>query len=217
VRIIFITVFSLLITSGSSFAQNFYKCQDQNGEWHFSEILETMPPYCVEKLRKERLQKEEEKRKQIEAEKAAAERRRKEPPKFGTKQSGSASASGSGVAPDCSELHDKLKDCQRFQCVFTDPKGKKVVRSIQGMSGTECAYQEKLTETRSLFCRFNSAELRNASLYYRLVGKAKKVESKVITDKYGKKTTVDVIDGKQLENPISAGISSGACEIQFQQ
>lgn len=214
-RIVFISILFMLIASGPVSAENFYKCQDQNGQWYFSENLDSMPPYCVRKIRAELSKRAEQKRAREAEEKAAAEKRSKEAPSFST---GSKFATGGrGMEQDCSALPFNLKNCEPFSCMFTTPQGKQIKRYVNGLSGKECSYVEEQSKTKSIVCHFNPSEMKMASLYYRLVAKAKKVETKVIKDKNGRNKTVEVIDGKQMENPIAIGLVNGACEIKFTQ
>ncbi|MDH5638846.1 MAG: hypothetical protein OEZ04_10165 [Nitrospinota bacterium] len=214
-RVVFISILFLLIASGPVSAQNFYKCQGKNGQWYFSENLETMPPYCIKKIRRELAKQAKEKKARDAEEKAAAEKRRKEAPAFST---GARFATGGrGMDKDCSALPANLKKCKPYSCMFTTPAGKQIKRYVNGLLGKECSYVEEQSKSKSIVCHFNSSEMRMASLYYRLVAKAKKVKTKMIKDKNGKNKRVEIIDGKQMENPIAAGLVNGACEIKFTQ
>jgi len=217
VKIGLIGLFALLIVAGPAVAESGYKCQDEGGNWYFAEDLNGLPAPCREKIQQETMKKEAEKKARLEAEKIEAERRKLLPPKKKSEKPVESAPAKPAVAEDCSEFSAYLKDCVPFACYFTNVKGKKAKRIIKGLTGTDCAYEEDSSEKMKLACTFNVIERKLASTYFRMLAKAKKVETKTSKDENGATVNVDIIDGKEIMNPIVAGLNSGACEMRFNQ
>ncbi|MDH4183980.1 MAG: hypothetical protein OEV92_07150 [Nitrospinota bacterium] len=219
-RITVILLAALLAHGGFAAAQ-VIKCQDENGEWHFAQNLETLPPYCIEKIRKENQAKEEEKKRKLEEAKAKEFARfakpRTEAPPPAAAGAGAPAPAAPVTAQECSELPLKFLKCEPYECLFTNAKGKKAKRAIKGLDGKDCLYEETMTKNMTLACRYPEAERKQAANYYKMLMKAKKIESKTVTGPDGKPKSVDVMDGKEVDNLISSALNTGMCAMNVSQ
>jgi len=204
---VFILLFASIIISGPAAAQKVYKCQDEEGNWVFSEVVDQLPENCKDQIHKE-IQKEidqkEAKKKQAkEAEMAAKKillpsKKEKQPETPTT---------------PCADLGAKLEKCEFYECSFTTPAGKQINRAVMGKTVDSCRYEEDMSEKLVLRCLFKEKELKAAAEYYKVVVNAKTVEAKTIKDKKtGVSRTVDFVDGKEMENPLAAGINAEICQ-----
>ena len=206
-RIISILLFALLITGGRGFAQKVFKCQDESGGWIFSENPDSLPAPCREQIQKEAAEREEKKRKANMAGENEGSRKIVIPKKTGEQPAAEP-------AKECADLPTKLEKCEPYECVYTNSKGKPTKRAVKGLSGKDCKFEEEMTNRMALLCVYPEKDRKQAASYYKLVMGAKKVESKTIKDKDGKTRSVDVIDGKEMENPLASGINSGVCQMK---
>jgi len=117
------------------------------------------------------------------------------------------------LSASCDDFSDHLELCTPYKCQFAHPfTGETMVKAVVGEEAGDCIYAEEMPNGGQMDCRYNP-ELRTAiAQYYRDVATAKTtgIDIQVTEDRI---RATYMIDGKDVENPLQAAMTTGQCVI----
>jgi hypothetical protein len=107
---------------------------------------------------------------------------------------------------------DKLEDCEPYAIKFSHPfTGEDMVRKIAGLVDGKCLYVEEMPGGGRMECRFSSESRKAVAQYLMDVGNAETVSSSSTFSSDGAETT-DIIDGREVSNPMQESMNNGECQ-----
>jgi hypothetical protein len=118
----------------------------------------------------------------------------------------------------CTALPDKLESCETFSCEeensFTGTMAKK---EISGMIDNKCLYTEN-TDGIITECRYPEELRKEVAEYERAMTNYKKREFKYTNDpKTGEPLSLEIIDGKEFNNPRTKAFEENICISKEQE
>jgi HEAT repeat protein len=118
-------------------------------------------------------------------------------------------------ANDCTKLHDKCKKYEGYKCELSNTFTDEIVEERRHVkAGDKYLYVEEMPNGGRMRCRFTKDQSLEVARYYSLLAAAKTKRFNVrVSMPDGKIKTVDIFDGKEVENPLQKSLDNGKCRI----
>ncbi len=118
-------------------------------------------------------------------------------------------------ANDRSDFPDKVEKCRSLRCEVEHLSTHEMVkRGNPGKVRDKSLYTEEMPNGGRIECVFSKDRRQAVAKYYKLLATAKSKKFNVkVSIPGGKIKTVDILDGKEVENPLQKALNNGDCKI----